>query len=295
MGAGAEFTPRMQVQIHALRTLLPLSCRRLTGAIGDVWNVSGQIGGGGFYVSPDPRIVIFLDDEPPTTVVRTRETGQERRGLRGFYIPAGVPMWSRLEKAQDFSHLDFHIEINALQRRLRAAGVHADLTQPRLIEVSPGLAAIGRIAAEEIRNPTRGEMMLDGLLMAILGEIFTTVPEAPVPAFGGIAPHQLSAVERHLRDNITRHVGVAELADVAGLSERWFAHCFRQQKGETPQRWQSRLRLEMASEMMADAGVSLADIAHATGFADQAHLSRQFRASYGQPPSVWRRHRFPAV
>ena len=41
--------------------------------------------------------------------------------------------------------------------------------------------------------------------------------------------------------------------------------------------------------MMRDPALSLADIAYATGFADQAHLSRAFRAVHGMPPSVWRR------
>jgi AraC family transcriptional regulator len=35
----------------------------------------------------------------------------------------------------------------------------------------------------------------------------------------------------------------------------------------------------------------LAEIADATGFADQAHLTRVFHASHGLPPSQWRRVR----
>jgi len=62
MGSAAEFLPRMQSSTRALRTLAPLAYRRLPGAVADVWTVHGEAGGGGHYVAPDPRIVIFLDD-----------------------------------------------------------------------------------------------------------------------------------------------------------------------------------------------------------------------------------------
>jgi AraC-like DNA-binding protein len=285
----------MEARTHALRTLAPLTFRRLAGAIADVWTVRGEKGGGGFYVAPDPRVVIFLDDTPPPMALRTRENGVEHRGVQGFYIPAGVPLWSRMESGQDMAHLDFHLETAALQRRLAASGAHADLAVPRMISASPSLVTLGRLAAGEVQTPRRGEMLLDGLLSATLGEIFADGPPVELSASGGLAPYQFAAVERHLRANLTRYVSVAELAQAAGLSESWFSHSFKQHRNETPQRWQARVRLDAARELMADPVLSLADIAHATGFADQAHLSRLFRAAFGEPPSAWRRARFQAI
>ena len=292
MPGKAEFTPRMQTDVRLLRTLSPLSYRRFAGVVADVWSVGSEIGGGGFYLSPDPRIVIFLDDAAPNQILRTHERGPDHSDPRAFYIPPGVPLWCRMEDARQFTHLDFHFEAAALHRRLQAAGIHADLTQPRMIAASSVLTTLGRLAAEEVRAPRRGEAMLDGLFLAALGEIFGVEPAPPPP--GALTRYQIAAVERHLRRNLSRHVPVAELAEVAGLSPSWFAHCFRQAQGEAPQRWQARLRLETAREMMADPAASLADIAHATGFSDQAHLSRQFRTAFGQPPSVWRRGGFQA-
>lgn len=290
-----SFMPRMQAQTQALRTLAPLAFRRVEGAIADVWSVRGEAGGGGFYLAPDPRLVVFLTPTAPAMTLRATERGPELHGLQAFYIPAGVPLWSRLERGQDLAHIDFHLESAALHRRLKRAAVRADLTRPRMIADNPRLLALAQMAAEEVRSPRRGEMVLDGLLSALLGEVFDTgAQDAAPPASGGLTPRQLAAVEAHLRATLSRQVTVAELAQVAGLSESWFAHRFKQQFGETPLRWQSRLRLAAAQEMMADPAVSLAEIAHATGFADQAHLSRLFRAAHGVPPSVWRRRAIPA-
>lgn len=295
--ACAEFRPRMQSQTHALRTLVPLAWRRLAGAVADVWTVRGEAGGGGFYLAPDPRLVIFLDDAPPPLTLRTDPARAEMRGVQAFFIPAGLPLWSRMEQGREMTHLDFHLHAPALQQRLQAAGVRADLTQPRLLPgapglLSPGLLSLGRLAAAEVATPRRGEMLLDSLLNATLAEVFADPPAAAERASGGLAPWQMAALERHLLANLTRHVGLPELAGVAGLSESWFSHAFREQQGVSPQRWQARLRLQAARDRMEDPALSLAQIAHATGFADQAHLSRAFRAAHGQTPSAWRRGRF---
>lgn len=294
MTASADFRPRMDTQTRGFRTLAPLAYRPVQGAVADVWSVHGDKDGGGYYTAPDPRIVIFLDDTPPPLTLRSGAAQSERMGVQAFYIPAEVPLWSRLQHQARMTHLDLHLDQASLHRRLTSAGVRADLTQIRMFPECRELLSLGRMAADEVRNPRRGEMLLDGLLNAILGEIFAT-DDAQRAQTGGLAPWQMAAVERLVRDNLNRHVCVAELSDAARLSESWFSHCFRQQTGHTPQRWQAQLRLDVAEEMMADQRLSLAEIAHATGFSDQAHLSRTFRMQHGQPPSIWRRNRFPHV
>ena len=295
MTASADFRPRMDAQTRGLRTLAPLAYRRVQGAVADVWSVHGDKGGGGYYTAPDPRIVIFLDDTPPPLALRSGDGETECTGVQAFYIPADAPLWSRLDRQSCMTHLDFHLDQASLQHRLSSAGVRADLTQIRMFAESRALLSLGRLAADEVRNPRRGEMLLDGLLNAALGEIFATADPQPAQASGGLAPWQMVAVERLVRANLSRHVCVAELSEAARLSESWFSHCFRLQTGHTPQRWQAQLRVRVAAEMMADLQLSLAEIAQATGFADQAHLSRAFRIQHGQPPSIWRRKRFQQV
>ena len=209
MRASTEFRPRMQSRTHALRTLAPLAWRRLGGAVADVWRVHGEEGGGGFYLAPDPRVVIFLDDTPAPMALLLAESAPEQHGIQAFFIPAHVPLWSRMAEGRDMIHLDFHLEAPALQRRLAANGVRADLSQPRLLAASDDLLTMGRLAAAVVATPRRGEMMLDGLLCAMLGEIFTTAPQDGAPAAGGLAPWQMAAVERHLRANLSRHISVA--------------------------------------------------------------------------------------
>ena len=279
----------METRIHGLRTLAPLSFRRFSGAVADVWSVRGEAGGGGFYIAPDPRIVIFLGEAPPPRALRVGTDKTERRGIQALYIPEGVPLWSRIESRHENTHLDFHLESGGLRQRLAAAGLRPDLSRPRLLDPSDSLVQLARMAADEVRAPRRGEALIDALLSATLAEIFDIQPQPAMPPGGALASRRFAAVDAYLRNNLNRHVPLAEMARIAGLSESRFSHAFKRLLNETPQRWQARIRLEAARDLMRDPALSLADIAYETGFADQAHLSRAFRGVFGMPPSAWRR------
>ncbi|WP_246678140.1 helix-turn-helix transcriptional regulator [Mesorhizobium sp. B1-1-7] len=57
--------------------------------------------------------------------------------------------------------------------------------------------------------------------------------------------------------------------------------------GVPPRRWQMQARIDRAKAMMAHEAASLGDIAEATGFFDQAHLTRVFKAVVGVTPGAW--------
>lgn len=78
-----------------------------------------------------------------------------------------------------------------------------------------------------------------------------------------------------------------ELEGVTGLDRYTLARHFRARLGTSPYRYLTMRRLDHARSCMA-AGESLADAASASGFADQSHMTRQFRRAYGLPPGRWR-------
>jgi transcriptional regulator GlxA family with amidase domain len=49
------------------------------------------------------------------------------------------------------------------------------------------------------------------------------------------------------------------------------------------------LRLERAARLLRESGDSVADVAYQTGFADQSHLQRLFKAKFAISPLAYRK------
>lgn len=91
-------------------------------------------------------------------------------------------------------------------------------------------------------------------------------------------------IEAHLQDGIS----LAELERETGIDRWQLCRAFRAVRGTSPGRYLTLRRLD---RVCADvrSGDRLAEAALGAGFADQAHMSRQFKASYGISPGLWRR------
>jgi AraC-like DNA-binding protein len=130
------------------------------------------------------------------------------------------------------------------------------------------------------------------------------VDEAVVRAVDGLRPHlrpgpprriggraEHAAVRRtaaHLTERWNERVLLAELAGVAGLSRFELVRRFGAQVGLTPHAFQTNLRIGRARALLA-AGRPPAEVAAECGFADQAHLTRTFRAAVGVTPGRYAR------
>jgi AraC-like DNA-binding protein len=79
-------------------------------------------------------------------------------------------------------------------------------------------------------------------------------------------------------------VRVEALADELGCSRRHLSVRFREQVGLSPKAYARVLRFDRAARMLRD-GAGLADAAHACGYADQPHFTRDFRALTGTTPT----------
>lgn len=76
-----------------------------------------------------------------------------------------------------------------------------------------------------------------------------------------------------------------ELARRLGVSASHIEHRFRDQLGVPMGAYRAWYRMQAAAGL-AVLGHNLTDAAHATGYFDSAHFSRQFRSMFGLPPSM---------
>jgi AraC family transcriptional regulator len=113
------------------------------------------------------------------------------------------------------------------------------------------------------------------------------------PPRGGLAPWQVKLVVAHIETRLGARIGVAEIAGLVKLSESHFSRAFSISVGMPPGQYAATRRIECAKHMIVSTSESLAYIAVACGFADQAHLSKVFRRRVGITPGAWRRLNAP--
>lgn len=107
-------------------------------------------------------------------------------------------------------------------------------------------------------------------------------------------PDPVAREVTRLVDRITRDPSlhrVSQLAQESGMSERRLQRLFGEYVGVSPKWVMRRARLHEAA-LRADAGkpVNWAELAADLGYADQAHLSRDFTATLGVSPARYTGH-----
>jgi AraC-like DNA-binding protein len=82
-------------------------------------------------------------------------------------------------------------------------------------------------------------------------------------------------------------IPIQHLADETGFSRRHFSERFQDAIGVSPKSFARVLRFERACHLIAGRSMSLAHVAHACGFTDQAHMTREWNALAGCSPREW--------
>ncbi|MEO9323989.1 AraC family transcriptional regulator [Nocardioides sp. C4-1] len=107
------------------------------------------------------------------------------------------------------------------------------------------------------------------------------------------APGPRAEVGRALA-RLTGGAGVADVADEVGFSRRHLRDLVVAETGLTPQQHRRLGRFER-SHALVRRRVPLAEVAVRCGYADQSHLTREWRALAGCSPTTWQRRELPSI
>ncbi len=100
---------------------------------------------------------------------------------------------------------------------------------------------------------------------------------------------RMREVAAFIAENYAQKLQLFKLADIAGMSESRFKHVFAKTFATTPGRYITTIRINAARRLLEDTDDLLADIATATGFFDQSHMTRAFKTFRGITPGEYRR------
>ncbi len=171
------------------------------------------------------------------------------------------------------------------------AGVQLGLTPlgaRALLGLPAGAVAAGLIGLEELWGPVVDDLLgrledgdgwadrFDRVEAALLARL---APEST------IRPELAWAWQRIVHGGVTATGG---LADEIGWSRGYFARLFAAEFGLKPKETARVARFTRARSAAAQPGTGLAAVAAAHGYADQAHLTREWRRLAGCTPTDWR-------
>ncbi len=284
----------MKSHTEGIRPTEPVKWRSLDGVMGVYWTAEAQNGAAGRYVSPDPRIMIFLNDVSPH--IRVLDAAAPARPMaRAIYVPAGMPLETSFTSAHRFSHLDLHLHEDRLLRLLspsigRSAALSA-VRRPVETQDVGAIETLARLLVDELSVPARPAIYAESLAGCISTALLDIPQGESERAAGRLTQAKMNRLVARLEAQSDRRLTVAEMAATVGLSESWFAHVFKRTTGKTPLQWQLGNRIELAKRLLEEGELPMAGIAAQLGFADQAHFTKAFRQVAGETPAAWRRMR----
>jgi AraC family transcriptional regulator len=179
--------------------------------------------------------------------------------------------------------------------RLLSVEMHPDVTDDLLsMRTSAGRwrwlrsAAALRIAARALDRSAASRGADGELADAVALELAALISGEDGRTVDQRSPAWLLLVRDRLHSEHALPCRVRDLARGAGVHPVYLARRFRRHFGCSVTEYLRRLRVQAAAAALADDDRSVAVVAAATGFADQSHLCRVFRAVVGVPPSGFR-------
>ncbi len=147
------------------------------------------------------------------------------------------------------------------------------------------------IAHEAAQGAAGSRLMVDSLSCQLSVHILRRHANALFrerPGVNGLSFGQERTVRDYVDQHLQESIALEDLARTVGLSRYHFARRFRQSTGTTPHEFVLRQRVERAKTLLHRTNTPLLDIACSCGFADQSHMTREFRQRVGVTPGRYR-------
>ena len=190
-------------------------------------------------------------------------------------LPPHVSHDGRSAAPGGFDKRVLYVDERWLPGRLTGAAVRSpSIADPALVSA---VSAVHRSLAEPLEAETR---------LAFVSERIALHLDSTAQAASGRGDPGLA---RLVRDRLDHDEPTLEsLARELSTHPSHLVRVFRREYGLPPHRYVVGRRLDNARRLLLD-GVPIAEVATATGFHDQAHLTRHFRALLGTTPGAFSR------
>ncbi|MGL6338207.1 MAG: helix-turn-helix domain-containing protein [Waterburya sp.] len=156
-----------------------------------------------------------------------------------------------------------------------------------LIIYQIGVALKAALFKHSDRSRLYAETLVNTLILHLLEHYTTIRPNLRECVAGKLPQYKLQQVIDYIDAYLDRDLSLQELSNLVQMSPHYFSTLFKQSTGTTPHQYVIRCRIQRAKCLMAQAKLSLAEIATQVGFVDQSHLHRHFKRLMGVTPKIF--------
>lgn len=157
----------------------------------------------------------------------------------------------------------------------------------------PVLANLATMLSREVDpNERRGRLFAESTMRLLTLEIafsHWSVEMPPPEAEGGVDPRVKRAID-FIETTFSDDISLTDIGQASGLSLTQLTTRFQKHTGATPYSYVIDRRLRHAVKLLSTTNMPIAQVAIDTGFSDQPHLTRAFRARLQKTPKQFRQH-----
>jgi len=195
---------------------------------------------------------------------------------------------SACDQSAELHLLEFEAEGDGLERYASRMGPPVPVRLPGAAHVLEGAGAglsgaaadWGEAGPADVIAFLRAQAHLHELMAAYLSGVRTRAASGPLLAYA-------DQVRRQMAAHCDQEYDIETIARASGVSPHRFYQAFRELTGLTPHKYLSAVRLRRSLRLLAGEFRSVAEVAHAVGYADELYFSRVFKREMGLSPSAF--------
>lgn len=248
------------------------------------------------FVKQDSAHTVAVFLRGPVNLVQRRYGRIYQRTMHSgdvIVAPAGEPRTLRHKEEAElvklrlapsfFAGIVEHVVANGsgpvdLVDHFGARDAHIEDLARRLVSEIKADALAGRLYAESLATELAVHLLRN----------YSTATKLANGASSKLPRYKLQRVMDYINDNLRDDLTLHKISAILSMSPYHFAHSFKQATGLAPHRYVIQRRVERAKSLLRETDLSITEIAHQVGYANQSNFSVVFHQFTAQTPRSFR-------